>query len=148
MIVDDLARSARYEGLHPLFGQAFGFLRRPDLAALPDGKHAILDDRLFVLVARGQGRGREQSPLESHRRYIDIQYVVAGSDQIGWLPTPACQRVSDPYYAGKDIGFFFDRPPTWLALSPGQFAIFFPEDAHAPLGGEGPAHKAVVKVAV
>src|SRR5207248_8295490 len=142
----DLVRASRYEPLHALFGRALDFLRRPDLAALPDGKHTILDDRLFALIARGQGRGREQSPLESHRRYIDIQYVVAGSDQIGWLPTPACQRVSSPYDAAKDIGFFFDRPATWLALSAGQFAVFFPEDAHAPLAGEGPAHKAVVKV--
>ena len=73
---------------------------------------------------------------------------IARADQIGWLPTPECQRVSSPYDAGKDIGFFHDRPPTWLALSPGHFALFFPEDAHAPLAGDGPAHKAVVKVAV
>ena len=148
MIVDCLARASQYEKVHPLFARAFEFLLRSDLAALPDGKHVILDDRLFVLIARGQGRGRELSPLESHRKYIDIQYVVAGSDQIGWLPTPECQRVSSPYNASQDIGFFFDRPATWLALVPGQFAIFFPDDAHAPLAGEGPAHKAVVKVAV
>jgi biofilm protein TabA len=148
MIVDDLARAARYQGLHALFAQAFEFLRRPDLGALDDGKHAILGDRLLVIVARGQGRGREQSPLEFHRQYIDIQYVVEGTDCIGWLPTPSCQRVKNPYDADKDVGFFYDRPATWLTVSTGQFAVFFPDDAHAPLAGQGAVHKAVVKVAV
>src|SRR5207248_9205987 len=129
----DLVRASRYEPLHALFGRALDFLRRPDLAALPDGKHTILDDRLFALIARGQGRGREQSPLECHRRYIDIQYVVAGTDQIGWLPTPECQRVSSTYDARKENGFYHDRPVTWLAVSPGHFALSFPEDPHAPL---------------
>jgi beta-galactosidase beta subunit len=46
------------------------------------------------------------------------------------------------------VGFFYDRPTTWLTLSAGQFAVFFPEDAHAPLAGQGGVHKAVVKVAV
>ncbi len=148
MIVDDLARAARYEGLHALFPQALEFLRRPDVATLPDGKHTILDDRLFVIVARAQGRGREGSPLEFHRRYIDVQYVVAGTDQIGWLPTSSCQRVSSPYDEEKDVGFFYDRAATWLTLAAGQFAVFFPEDAHAPLAGQGAVHKAVIKVAV
>ena len=35
-----------------------------------------------------------------------------------------------------------------LAVSSGAFAIFYPEDAHAPLATSGPIHKAVVKVAV
>jgi YhcH/YjgK/YiaL family protein len=148
MIIDDLARAPRYAGLHPLFAQAFEFLQRPDVAALPDGKHAIAGERLFVIVARGQGRGAEQALLEFHRRYIDIQFVVAGTDLIGWLPTPSCQRVSTEYDEAKDVGFFYDRPATWLSVAAGQFAVFFPEDAHAPLAGQGAVHKAVVKVAV
>jgi YhcH/YjgK/YiaL family protein len=146
MVVDQLARASRYEKLHPLFAQAFAFLQAGGLSALPDGQHAILEDRLFAIIARGQGRGREQSPLEHHRRYIDIQYVVAGGDEIGWLPTSECRRMASPYEADKDIGFFHDRPATWLILPPGHFAVFFPEDAHAPLAGQGPVHKAVIKV--
>jgi YhcH/YjgK/YiaL family protein len=148
MIVDDLARGTHYAALHPLFARAFEFLAREDLASLADGNHAILDDRLLAIVARGQGRGPEQSPLEFHRRYIDIQYVVAGKDCIGWLPTPRCRQVSMPYDAERDVGFFADRPATWIDLTAGQFAIFFPADAHAPLGGSGAVHKVVVKVTV
>ena len=58
------------------------------------------------------------------------------------------RRVSSPYDAEKDVQFFFDRPATWLAVTRGLFAVFYPEDAHAPLATLGPIHKAVVKVAV
>jgi biofilm protein TabA len=148
MLIDYLQNADRYCRLHPGFAGAFAFLRGGNLAQLPDGRHDIDGDRLFAFVSRDQGRGREQSLLEAHRRYIDVQYVIRGEDCIGWLPTSDCERVSSPYDAEKDLVLFFDRPATWLAVSSGMFAVFYPEDAHAPLATRGPIHKAVVKAAV
>jgi YhcH/YjgK/YiaL family protein len=148
MLIDYLQNADRYLPLHPGFARGLAFLRRADLAQLPDGRHEIDGERVFAIVSRGQGRGREQSLLEAHRRYIDIQFVISGEDCIGWLPISDCQRVSAPYDASEDLELFFDRPPTWLAVSTGAFAVFYPEDAHAPLATRGPIHKAVVKVAV
>jgi YhcH/YjgK/YiaL family protein len=51
------------------------------------------------------------------------------------------------YDPGRDIEFFTDRPDVWIPVKPGQFVVFFPEDAHAPLVGAGEIHKIVVKVA-
>ena len=54
------------------------------------------------------------------------------------------------YDADKDFWLFSDRPKLWCPVPPGVFAIFFPEDVHAPLAA-APAtalRKAVVKVAV
>ena len=148
MIVDKLENCRRYGALHSLFNRAFDFLRDPQLAHLADGKHEIVGQQLFVIVARDAGRGRENAMLEFHRKYIDIQFVIANEDVIGWKPTSDCQRVSQPYDAERDLGFFFDRPITWLSVPEGAFAIFFPEDAHAPLVVDGNVHKAVVKIAV
>jgi len=148
MLIDYLQNADRYAPLHPGLEGGFAFLRRADVAQLPDGRHEIDGDRLFAIVSRDQGRGREKSLLEAHRRYIDIQFVISGEDFIGWLPIADCQRVSSPYDAEKDMELFFDRPATWLAVSSGGFAVFYPEDAHAPLATRGPIHKAVVKVAV
>ncbi|MEQ8791224.1 MAG: YhcH/YjgK/YiaL family protein [Pirellulaceae bacterium] len=148
MIVDYLENAARYTPLHPGLAAGFAFLRSANLASLPDGKQEIDGERLFAIIARDEGRGREKSLLESHRRYLDIQYVIRGEDCIGWLPLQDCQRVSTPYDADRDLGFFYDRPETWLAVPSGAFAIFYPEDAHAPLASQGAIHKAVVKVAL
>ncbi len=148
MIIDTLANADRYAALHPLFAAAFAYLRRADLASLPVGRHTIDGDALFLLVQKSPGRPREEAKLESHRKYIDIQFVIAGSDEMGWRPTAECRLVRSAYSAEKDIGFFDDPAATWVTAPAGSYCIFFPEDAHAPLVSEGEIHKVVVKVAI
>lgn len=148
MIVDALANTARYACLHPDFQQGFAFLQRPDLSRLPDGRHDIAGERLFALVSRTGGRGRAAAKLEAHRRYIDIQYIVSGVDVIGWRELSTCVRPESEFSVANDCIFFTDPSELWLDLGAERFAIFFPQDAHAPLAGEGPVHKIVIKVAV
>ncbi len=146
MILADLRDHARYESLNPSLRSGFEFLHRSDLAKLADGRHDIDGDNVFAIVDRGMGRGQVDSPLEFHRRYLDIQYVVKGIDLIGWSPIQDCRHLKSDFDAERDLGFYDDRPGTWCRVAAGSFAIFFPTDAHAPLGGTGPIHKVVVKV--
>jgi biofilm protein TabA len=153
MILAPLAEMDRFARLHPLFPAAIDYLRSADLAGLPPGKHAIQGDRLFVIIAEDLGRGRERSPLEAHRRYIDLQYIVRGADEMGWRRLATCTHPQAPFDLDRDIIFFDDPPETWFTVPPGALAVFFPEDAHAPLAGQFPGdagalRKAVVKVAV
>lgn len=147
MILDRLTCWHRYASSHAGFPEAFDALCDPNAASLPAGRHPIDGDRLYLIVGRDTGRGREGARLESHRRYIDIQLTLSGEEEIGWLPLGSTQP-AEPYDAGRDIAFYAQRPETWLALPPGTFAIFFPDDAHAPLAGRGEIIKVVAKVAV
>lgn len=144
MVLDQLSNGSRYAALHPLFGRAFEFLET--VRTLPDGRHDIDGDRLYVLMQEADGKGHKAARLEAHRTYIDIQLTLEGIEEIGWSPLAAC-RPTD-FDKTRDIGFFDDRPHIWLTLPPAHFAIFFPTDAHAPLGGMGKLRKAVIKVAV
>jgi YhcH/YjgK/YiaL family protein len=148
MILDALAEWRRYASVHPDFPRAFEFLQRPDLASLAPGRHAVDGDRVYVLIDDRSGRGREGARLEAHRAYLDVQLTIEGHEEIGWRPLAGCQRPAGAFDTSRDIGLFDDRPDTWLAVPPGQFAVFFPSDAHAPLGGHGALRKAIVKVAV
>ena len=145
MILDHLDNWKRYAGLNPLFAKGFEFLRRKDLASLPAGRHEVDGDRLYVVVIRADGAGREKAALETHRKYIDIQFVVSGTDEMGWKPAALCTG-GKGFDAAKDVEMFADRPLSWATMPPGSFAVFFPSDAHAPGGGTGPLHKIVVKV--
>jgi YhcH/YjgK/YiaL family protein len=148
MILDDLANAKRYYGLHPRIRAGLEFLERTNLAELAPGRHEIDGKQLYVLIGRDPGRGRAGAKLEAHRKYADIQLSIAGQEEIGWIPTSQCRQIEVPYDADGDGMLFADRPETWIALPPRKFTIFFPEDAHAPLGGQGELHKAVVKVAL
>lgn len=145
MVLDQLANASRYASVHPQFARAFEFLAT--LGPLAPGRHDIDGDRLYLLVQDENGRGHKGARLEAHRQYIDIQLTLEGIEEIGWSPLAACRPATE-FDKDKDIGFFDDRPHVWLTLPPAHFAIFFPTDAHAPLGGMGRLRKAVVKVAV
>jgi YhcH/YjgK/YiaL family protein len=146
VVIDTLSRGSRYARMHPLFARAFEFLRSTDLAALPAGRTTIDGDRLYVSIDHTMGRGRDGARLEIHRKYIDIQVAIAGVEEIGWRALSTCADPAGPFAIDRDVGFFYDRPDTWLTLHPGHFAMFFPEDAHAPLAGLGPLRKAIAKV--
>ena len=148
MIIDVLQNSDQYTAMHPGFIQAFAFLRRPDLKDIAVGRHEIDGDRVFAIVAKDIGRSRDSAQLETHEKYIDIQLVLAGRDDMGWRPLAQCRLPAGAHDPENDIRFFADRPLVWQPVGAGMFAIFFPEDAHQPLIGEGTIHKVVVKVAV
>lgn len=148
MIVAALNDADRYRPLHPRFGRAFDFLRAANLRELPAGRHAIDGDALFVIIEDRDGRARTDAKLECHRRYIDIQFVLEGVDEMGWKPLADCRQAATDYDTARDIRFFDDAPASWIATPAGSFCVFFPEDAHAPLVSAGRIRKAVVKVAV
>jgi biofilm protein TabA len=148
MILDDLNNASRYVDLHPGFGEGLEFLLQPRLSSLENGKYPLQGDWLFALVNRDPGRGHSGARLEAHRKYIDIQLLLEGSEEIGWRPTAECRQLTDPYDGARDIMFFADPPLAWIPLPVGKFMIFYPEDAHAPLAATGANVKAVIKVAV
>ena len=147
MILDRLECADRYAGLNPYFEKAFDFLRQTRLEELAPGRNEIDGDRVYAMVLRGPGRSRDEARLEAHRKYIDIQVSLSGTDEIGWKGKSLCTEPDGDYDPGGDCELFTDTPDAWVAVGPGSFAVFFPEDAHAPMVADGELHKVVVKVA-
>ena len=148
MVLDSLKNAASTLALNPLFKQAFDFIQSNDLSKMEPGKTIIDGDKLFISVMEIEGKTSEAAKMESHQKYIDIQVVISGVETMGWTATEQCTNAMEPYNAEKDLQFFTDKPSTYITVQPGQFAIFFPEDGHAPGIGNGPIKKAVVKVLV
>ena len=150
MILDRLENADRYAELHPRFAEAFAWLRANKDKGLPAGKVEIDGKALYVSVDHKDGRGHDGAKMETHKRYIDIQFAVEGTDEIGWTTLGRCRQPKADYDEAKDVTFFADPAETWVRVEPGAMAIFFPEDAHAPLGAETSAKlkKLIVKVAI
>lgn len=147
MILSALSQSSRYAALHPLFPRVFEFIRDTDLHALAPGRHPIVGESLFAIVEHVPGRTREMARLEAHRRYIDIQLVLDGVDEMGWKPLADCHNPVADHSEEKDIRFFLDAPAAWVAVPEDHFCVFFPEDAHAPLVASGEVRKVIFKIA-
>ena len=154
MIRDQIQHAGVYNSLIPAWAKALQWLSSHDLPALAPGRHDVEGDRLFVMIEHGPLAERRDADAvwETHRRYADLQYVVRGAERFGWVPRESGLTVKTLYDAKRDAEFY--QPPvepTWFTLRAGEFAAFFPQDAHAP--GQRPAEyagapvcKAVVKL--
>lgn len=148
MIHDRLEKADRYHSLHLDFAHALDFLRGRPLESLPLERIEIAGQSVYAMVSKPKSRSRAEAPLEAHRKYIDIQYLISGVEEIGWKSRTRCRQQKEAYDATKDVEFFSDAPDSFATLHPGDFVIFFPDDAHAPLIGTGDLHKIVIKVMV
>ena len=146
MVIDSVKNCAKYTSLNPHFAKAFYFMATNDLASLAPGKYPIDGDNVYASVVEGQLKKKEDARLEAHNGYIDIQICIRGRETFGWLSREACTTPAGEYDAAKDIIFFKDEETIFFTLHSGEFAIFFPEDGHTPMIGEGAVKKCIIKV--
>jgi YhcH/YjgK/YiaL family protein len=146
MIIDTLANAGKYVAMHKRFAKAFEFIASQDLNAIEPGKYGIDGTDLHASVSLKDGVKQADAKFEAHNNYIDIQVCPSGTEQLGWKPRNTCTQPKGEYNTEKDVIFYNDQPDTYFQLQAGQFAIFFPEDVHAPMIGEGPIKKLVLKV--
>lgn len=137
----------------PVWEKAFKALESVSPDA-PDGKTPIQGEDIFMTISTYNTKPAESVNVESHRKYIDIQMVLKGSETFRWYPL-ASLTVKTPYDPAKDIMFYnVPEPLAEFNARPGFFAVFTPQDAHQPgLLGPGtttptPGRRAVVKIAV
>ena len=144
MIIDTVANAHKYYSIHPLFSKAFEFINATDLANEPDGKSEI-SEGLKAIFSNKPGVAAEASvaKFECHNNNIDIQLCIKGVETIGWKPREKCVTPNGDYNTEKDVQLYHNAADTFFQLTDGQFAIFFPEDVHAPMIGEGPIKKLV-----
>lgn len=146
MIVDSLAKLDFYAPINERFTRALAYLRGVDLKALPEGKYEIDGDEIYMMISERDLKTKADAAMEAHDRYIDIQVVVDGHEGFGWKYREECTAPRGEMNTVKDIIFYDDVPSTYFELKAGEAAIFFPDDAHAPLVGEGHVKKCVIKV--
>ena len=149
MIIDTLKNAGKYDGLHPLFAKAFQFISQTDLEKAESGKIDI-EEGLKAIFNTASGKTKEASlsKFECHNQNIDIQLCINGTETIGWKPREKCILPNGDYNPEKDVQLYFDSADTFFELTDGQFAIFFPEDVHAPMIGEGEIKKLVLKIKI
>ena len=147
MVIDTLDNFGKYVGLNPLFADVETFIRNNDLTSLEPGKHLIKDKDLFVNITTAKGRTPDAAVLETHINMIDIQIPLDQTETFGY--TPLCDLPEAEYNAEKDITKYEGMAQSFIECQPGMFAIFFPQDGHAPCISMAPEiKKAIFKVKV
>ena len=106
-----------------------------------------LDNGAYMSVQNATLSPSEGRRFEAHRRLIDIQFVLDGTEQIAYADLSALTEVTQ-YSPEKDVAFYAGTASAVLTLGEGDFAVFTPDDAHMPCIGTGTVKKIVIKVPV
>ena len=153
MIVDTLTNRHLYTSLSPRLAKALAHLAETDFSQLEVGNYPIEGKDIFVIINDYETKPKETEPFEVHRQYIDVQYVVSGEEEFGYLPL-ANQPPSKPYFDKHDYAEFDFQSnqddAAFIPLKAGMFALFFPGDIHMPGTSATPqkVRKVVIKVRI
>jgi YhcH/YjgK/YiaL family protein len=146
MIIDTLDNLGKYQGINPLFADVVEFLKKNDLNVMEDGKYPIKGKDLFLNLTTAKGKAPDEAEVETHVKMIDIQMPLDGPETYGY--TPLCNLPEEEYNAEKDVTMYPGlMAESFIDCQPGMFAIFFPQDGHAPCITMAPEiRKAIFKV--
>ena len=146
MIIDTIDNLGKYVALNPLFADVVEFLKTNDLQTMEVGKYPIKDKDLFLNLSLAKQRTKDTAILETHINMIDIQIPITCAETFGY--TPLEDLPDFEYNAEKDITKYGDlMAESFVDCQPGMFAIFFPQDGHAPCISMAPEiKKAIFKV--
>lgn len=149
MIKDCLKNAKTYYSLSENIKKGLVWLENTDLLNINDGKYLIDGEKVYASVQTYETKS--DAKYESHRRYIDIQYMIKGEEKIGVTDLSNCKTCIE-YDIDKDLEFYDNcSDEEFLALETGQFLILYPHDAHKPSISKGQkknVKKVVVKVAI
>ena len=149
MIIDKLRNASFYYGINEKIATALKYLEKTDLLEIQNGKYEIEGDDIFVIVQNYHTKPLSEGKFEAHGKFIDIQYMIKGTEKMGYTYVHKLKSVTE-YDEEKDI-IFFEGEGDFVIVDEGFFTIFAPEDAHMP-GIESKTSeyvkKAVVKIKV
>lgn len=148
MILDTIDNFGKYLSLNSNFAKALEFLQNSNLAELPLGRNEICGDLVYANVVELKAKSKEEAPIEIHRKYIDVHVPLSGDEVIGY--TPLNELPYADFVEEDDAALY---PASLLArdyfnVKIGEFAIFFPQDGHAPAITDKPLKKIIIKVAM
>lgn len=148
MVIDALNNSALAERLHPAFKLVFDYVKSHDLSLMEPGRIELDGENVYINVVEVTGKDKTAAILETHKEYIDIQFPLVGKETFAWKSESELKKQREAYNVKDDIAFFTDEAELYFTMCPGEFAVFFPQDGHAPCIGEGQIKKAIAKVRV
>ena len=146
---DMVTFAKEYHNNQPVWDKVFTFLKEHKLEDLAPGRYPVDSDNAYINVTENPSKEFDKSNWESHRKYIDLQYVIKGKEKIG-VAKLSKATVTKPYDEKAD-GANYTADGKYYIAQPGEFFLFFPQDVHRPnikVEGYDVVKKLVVKIKV
>ena len=149
MIFDSIENAEIYYGLGEKFKTAFEFIKSTDFNSINEESIEIDGDNIFAMPQRYKTKNPENAAWESHRKYIDIQYMISGAENMGFVKS-CYLDILENYDEEKDVEYL-NGLGDFVQVGEGEFVIFFPDDAHMPclkIKENEKVYKVVIKIKI
>lgn len=129
--IDALEFATQYRLNKPLWNKLFKFLAETDPMTLEAGKKIVLEEgRLWINVLEYTPKSAEDTKIESHRNFIDLQYTYEGNELMGVAGKVTPINEYDPV---KDrTNYSTDEEIVYSPAPADRFFLYFPKDMHQP----------------
>lgn len=149
MIYDEIKNASRYRGISENLDIAIDFMEKTDLKSLPLGRTDICGDRVFANVMEAESKKEEELSFEIHRKYMDIQIDLEGTEAI--LVGLGEIQEKEPFSTERDFGSCTADKSARMVMGEGRFIVCMAREAHLPGAAacrDRHLKKCVIKVAV
>ena len=150
MIFDTIRNRHLYASISPRIEASLDYLATTDFSTIEAGRYEIDGDNLFMLVQKYNSVPKELGKWECYRKYIDIQFIAEGIEQIGYRNIDKMKVITE-YISEKEISIL-SGDGDYITVFKDSYGIFFPDDVHQPKlalnNVPGQVKKVVIKIKV
>ena len=151
MIKNSLKYTKNYYNLSEKIKLGLEFLETHDLKAMENGKYKILGEDVFINIQEYTSKPETDGKWEAHRKYIDIQVLIKGTEKIG-VGEIQDFTTTEAYDEEKDVEFLTtNSSQQFITMRENDYIILYPYDVHMPqisIDKPTAVKKAVVKVSL
>ena len=131
MILDNINNFLKYARSSESSLLAYDFIMNFKKKELPVGRYELDGDRCYALVQEYETAPESEKDFESHRCYIDLQYIIEGCEEMYWQQTNSLEE-KIPYNEETDAAFYSGSVSCRFQVRADEFVVFYPQDGHKP----------------
>lgn len=147
MIIDKINNYNNHNFENNNIRRAFQYLDKIDINNLQVGKYEIDGEKIFFIVTRYNTIDEDKALWEVHEKYIDIHYIIEGTEKIGYTTLDKFDVV-EKYKNDLDVALGNAKGDFYL-LGKGEFMILNTQEVHKPaitINNEVEVTKIILKV--
>lgn len=115
--------------------EAIRYCREKDVSGIGESRFFLKGENMIAQICDRVTEAKEKKLPEVHRRYAELQFMAEGTELIGYYPDLGDNQILQDCLEEKDTLYYRENPSAqedMLLMTPGTYAVFFPEDVHRP----------------
>ncbi|MDQ1914792.1 YhcH/YjgK/YiaL family protein [Paenibacillus sp. GD4] len=118
--------------MHPKLREVMDMMLRTNFSELQEGKYSLQGNDVYYTIMTLETRDRKNTKAEKHEQYIDIHYLLEGTETIGYACDNGMNGVVESNLDSDYVLYENVQGEQFTTLTPGMYVVLYPSDIHRP----------------